>query len=147
MKGSAAFTDLPTDQKLFSPDEATRALPLVTRIVADVAGQAKALNELEIAAREADIRGDGETLEALAKRRDNVMDRVRELSDELEQIGCILKDVHAGLVDFPTLHEGRVVYLCWRVGERSVDHWHEADVGFAGRRPISELIAASAVST
>lgn len=141
MNESAAFADVPADQRLFSPDEATRTLPLVTRIVADVSGQAKALNQIEVAAREADIRGDGETLESLARKRDDVMDRVRELADELEQVGCILKDVHTGLVDFPTLHDGRVVYLCWRVGEARVEHWHEIDAGFAGRRPVSELIA------
>ena len=144
MKGSSAFADSTAEQRLFSPDEATRALPLVQRIVADVAAQAKALSELEVAAREADIRGDGETLEALAGNRDDVMDRVRELSDELEQVGCYLKDVHTGLVDFPALHEGRVVYLCWRVGEPSVAYWHEVDAGFAGRRPISELVSTPA---
>jgi hypothetical protein len=42
-----------------------------------------------------------------------------------------------GLIDFPTTWEGRVVYLCWRLGERGIEAWHEVDGGFAGRQPLT----------
>ncbi len=57
---------------------------------------------------------------------------VRALND----MGCILKDLNTGLVDFPTLRNGREALLCWRYDEPSVSHWHEADAGFAGRQPL-----------
>ena len=43
-----------------------------------------------------------------------------------------------GLLDFPTTYDGRWVYLCWRMGEDGVAHWHEVDGGFRGRRRITE---------
>ena len=47
-----------------------------------------------------------------------------------------MKGVEPGLVDFPSLREGREVYLCWREGEDQIDFWHEVDAGFAGRQPL-----------
>jgi hypothetical protein len=54
----------------------------------------------------------------------------------LRQIGCELKGVEQGLIDFPALREGRVVYLCWQYDEPEVAFWHEVDAGFAGRQPL-----------
>lgn len=51
--------------------------------------------------------------------------------------GCQLKDMESGLVDFPTLWEGREVVLCWKLGEREVRHWHEIEAGFSGRQELS----------
>ena len=61
---------------------------------------------------------------------------MRSLATELEEIGCELKDVHTGLLDFRSLREDRVVYLCWRLGEDEIRFWHELDTGFAGRQPL-----------
>ena len=55
---------------------------------------------------------------------------------KLHELGVELKDPAIGLIDFPSLREGRVVYLCWRLGEPSIDYWHELDAGFAGRQPL-----------
>lgn len=64
---------------------------------------------------------------------------VELLGREVERIsaeGIILRDVESGLLDFPSEREGRTVYLCWRLEEDRIAHWHEADTGFAGRRPL-----------
>jgi len=58
--------------------------------------------------------------------------------ERLAQRGVRIKDPKQGLVDFPALRGGREVWLCWKVGERSVDHWHEREDGFAGRQRIDE---------
>jgi hypothetical protein len=63
------------------------------------------------------------------------------LRDKLTQVndmGIEIKDVDSGLVDFPSLREGREVYLCWRVDEETVSYWHEIETGFIGRRPLDE---------
>ena len=55
---------------------------------------------------------------------------------ELTEIGCEMKDLRTGLVDFLSEMDGREIYLCWQVGEEAVEHWHELTEGFAGRRPL-----------
>ena len=59
-----------------------------------------------------------------------------EYVDELRQLGIETKSVTEGLVDFPAIMDGRMVYLCWRLGELRVSHWHELDAGFRGRQPL-----------
>ncbi len=54
----------------------------------------------------------------------------------LENLGIIVKDLENGLVDFPHILDGREVFLCWRIGEKSVTQWHELDAGFRGRQPL-----------
>ncbi|HXH22965.1 MAG TPA: DUF2203 domain-containing protein, partial [Dehalococcoidia bacterium] len=69
--------------------------------------------------------------------------RALELTREIEakiaalrRLGGEVKGIEQGLVDFPSLREGRTVYLCWRLGEDEVAWWHDVDAGFAGRRPL-----------
>ncbi len=57
---------------------------------------------------------------------------------QIQDIGCVVKSVEEGLVDFPHLKEGREVYLCWKHGEEDIRYWHEVDAGFAGRTPLLE---------
>jgi hypothetical protein len=67
------------------------------------------------------------------------LEAMRVLRQELEALagqGIILRDADAGLVDFPSRREGRTVYLCWRSDEERVDHWHEVNAGFTGRKPL-----------
>jgi hypothetical protein len=53
-----------------------------------------------------------------------------------EQAGIVIRKIEEGLIDFPAEREGQEIFLCWRLGEESVDHWHDTDSGFAGRQPI-----------
>jgi hypothetical protein len=128
-------------RKYFTPDEANRTLPLVQRIVHDIVdayGQWKeALRRYELAA--AAERGDqAESPEAVAARRrvDEVARTINGYIGELEQVGCVLKGFDEGLVDFRGRIEDRDVWLCWKLGEPAVSHWHEMDEGFRGRRPL-----------
>ncbi len=57
---------------------------------------------------------------------------IREITDQ----GILVRDVAQGLVDFPSLREGREVYLCWIGGEEQIEFWHETDRGFAHRQPL-----------
>jgi hypothetical protein len=70
---------------------------------------------------------------------DACMAKLEDFVDELSEIGCELKDYQMGLIDFVGRHEGRDIYLCWKLGEESITHWHELDSGFAGRQPVSKL--------
>lgn len=61
---------------------------------------------------------------------------VSTLLAEIGSHGCHLKDLESGLIDFPTIWEGREVYLCWKLGEPEVAFWHDLHTGFAGRQPL-----------
>jgi hypothetical protein len=50
----------------------------------------------------------------------------------------VLRDLDRGLVDFPSMLDGREVYLCWEEGEDEIGYWHDPDAGFAGRRPLGD---------
>ena len=56
--------------------------------------------------------------------------------EKLENMGCIVKDLNLGLIDFLSYHGGREVLLCWKIGEKDINHWHEVNSGFSGRKPI-----------
>ena len=66
------------------------------------------------------------------------MQRVRESVAEIDSIGVQVKDVEAGLLDFPCRVDDQIVLLCWRIGEPAIEHWHTIESGFQGRQPIDE---------
>ncbi len=67
---------------------------------------------------------------------DRAIEILRTEIETLNKLGVELKDPHVGLIDFRHQRGGRVVYLCWRLGERRIDWWHELDSGFAGRKRL-----------
>lgn len=64
------------------------------------------------------------------------VEEVRRLIDEAEGHGCEVKDPSTGLIDFRSLRDGEVVYLCWRLGEGDIAYWHTLQAGFKGRQPL-----------
>jgi hypothetical protein len=58
----------------------------------------------------------------------------------LDERDIVLRDISTGLLDFPSTAMGQPIWLCWRLGEGSITAWHTQDEGFAGRRPINELV-------
>jgi hypothetical protein len=69
-------------------------------------------------------------------RRESESARLRNAVEQLQEIGCVVKDLDIGLVDFPTLFRGQEVYLCWKLGEPAIEFWHGVDEGFRGRKAI-----------
>ena len=68
-----------------------------------------------------------------------VTDQLRAAVEELTAEGIVVRDLDAGLVDFPArLDDGRQYLLCWVLGEPAVEWWHWPETGFAGRRPLSD---------
>ena len=66
----------------------------------------------------------------------NVVLKYNHLIQEIESVGCEIKGIREGLVDLPSIREGREVYLCWRMPEKEIRFWHGLDTGFSGRQPI-----------
>jgi hypothetical protein len=72
-------------------------------------------------------------LDALVK---DLMSRVSELED----LGVRVRDIDAGLIDFPAMRFGNTVYLCWRYGESDIEFWHGAEEGFNGRKSLKQQV-------
>ncbi|MFL2870700.1 MAG: DUF2203 domain-containing protein [Pirellulaceae bacterium] len=132
--------------KLFTIEEANKALPLVRLITQDLAELSEEVfqrqQRLSRVASGREITGDdpySEELMLVQEQLDIQMQRLNELIDELRELGAEPKNGPGGridLVDFPSNMEGRMVYLCWQLGEPNVSHWHELDAGFAGRQVL-----------
>jgi hypothetical protein len=131
--------------RFFTEDEANEALgvvrPAVERLVAARRRFRQESGRLETV--QAHVAGNGGGLDP---------QRVRELQEaaaqaasavaavvaDLEELGVQVKDLDAGLIDFPARHPEReeTVLLCWRLGEERVGFWHGLEEGFAGRKPL-----------
>jgi len=130
--------------KVFSVEQANAMLPLVRAITSDLVASSREVVERrrylserlsggqvddsnpyhsELADVERDVRREA--------------DRLQEYLDELRELGVEPKDGVKGLIDFPSMMEGRPVYLCWMLGEPEVAYWHELDAGYAGRQPLT----------
>ena len=68
----------------------------------------------------------------------SAMERLEKEIQKLEDLGCVLKDMNTGLIDFPAVRLGTRVWLCWKLGEESVIFWHGLHEGFAGRKSVDE---------
>ncbi len=76
--------------------------------------------------------------EAWKAQRDSNGQTLKTCMERIENMGVLVKDLDLGLVDFPTLFRDEEVYLCWRMDESDIDHWHGVSEGFAGRKPIDK---------
>lgn len=124
--------------KIFSVDEANALIPTVRRIVESIQRQHNRLLSFQEAARyaaEGAEQGGGGMLGG--PRYVVILVELAERAGELEALGIQIKDYARGLIDFPSLRDGRVVLLCWQLGEGDeVEWWHDVDAGFAGRQPL-----------
>ena len=122
-------------RRRFTLDQANKALPLVRRVVTDIVatrGLASTLqNSLESAP--------GAQHKSIQAELDVAIDKLHAYLDELTEIGVELKDFQVGLIDYTGRHQGRDVYLCWKLGEDRVGYFHELNSGFGGRVPVSML--------
>ncbi len=68
--------------------------------------------------------------------RDKAVQEAKDSLAEIDSIGVQVKDLEQGLLDFPSLIDGKPVLLCWKLGESAITHWHTEEEGFAGRKPL-----------
>lgn len=134
-------------RKLFTLEQANAALPLVRAITTDLVQLSREVMERrERLAFLASPRGSGtqrakdlyaEELAQIEEELDKDSQQLQAYVDELRELGVEPKSGPEGLVDFPSQMDDRIVFLCWKLGESEVLHWHELDGGFAGRQPLT----------
>jgi hypothetical protein len=129
--------------RYFTPDEANALLAEVRPAAEELVEHRRVMTEA--AARRARfvhrIAGNGGDFDpGEAKEDAELFEREAEGAarciERLEELGVLVKDADLGLVDFPALHDGEEVLLCWKAGEGEVAFWHGVDEGFAGRKPL-----------
>ncbi len=124
--------------KLFTIEEANALLPTVRQVLRRIRRSRGRLNTYREGAKQAaegaELGGGG--MSAGVAYATILTDFTAEMT-ELEGMGIQLKDFDRGLIDFPSLRDGRVVLLCWQLGEGDeLEWWHDLESGFAGRTPI-----------
>ena len=134
-----------SQMRLFTPEEANAVLdrlrPVLERLVEERRALRVHAGELEAA--RAVVAGNGGRIdparvaalqEAVARSAAEVAARV----EELQRAGVQVKDLDRGLVDFPARHpeSGETVLLCFELGEPAVEHWHDLEEGFGGRKQL-----------
>jgi hypothetical protein len=137
--------------RTFTLDEARTLLPVLESLLRAAISGKKVMEEVEGEMQALNHRiflngGTHVDVVSVARRkaeRVKAEQRAKDALAEIDSIGVQVKDLDIGLLDFPCEVEGRVVLLCWKMGERSITHWHGTDEGFAGRKPIDERIARS----
>lgn len=132
--------------KTFTIDEAQSLLPLLESLLKRASEGKRAAQEIESELTELGRRiylagGMRVNLAETGRKRTEMeahLQRVQESIAEIDSIGVQVKDVEAGLLDFPCRVDDQVVLLCWRMGETSIEHWHTIEDGFQGRKPVDE---------
>ena len=135
--------------RLFTIEQANAMLPLVRAITLDLVTLARDVVERRqrlgsFAKRKANTAGDlyADELISMQQAVADDTERLQEYIAELRRLGLEPKGALEGLVDFPAIIDGKLVYLCWKLGEAEVTHWHELDAGFAGRQSLVAGVAA-----
>jgi len=136
-------------EKYFDRHEAEELLPAIGEFLEEARKQKRVLDSITAEISDASMRIMmlGGSLPPFAElnrkknQREKVAEQLTRAVEEIQQIGCLVKDLETGLVDFPSLREGEKVYLCWKLGEARIGYWHGIEEGFAGRKPLDEAEA------
>lgn len=124
--------------KIFSIEEANAMLPTARRILLRIRrAHSRLLSFQEAAKQAAEGAEHGGGGMPDGARYISVLSTLSSSTSELDALGVQLKDYERGLIDFPSLRDGRVVLLCWHLGEGDrIEWWHDVETGFAGRQPL-----------
>ena len=130
--------------KIFTLQEAQTLLPVVEALLLRAQTASARAAEMEAEMQELSQRifmtgGMHVNVAQAAKRRadrEKALQDTRDTLAELDEIGVQVKDLDKGLLDFPSVMDGRDVLLCWKLGEKEIGFWHTPEDGFAGRKPL-----------
>ena len=134
--------------RTFTLDEAQSLLPVLESLLRTTIASKKIVEEFEAEQQELQHRvfitgGMSLNVVELARKkgeRVKAEQRAKDALAEIDSIGVQVKDLDIGLLDFPCEVEGQTILLCWKLGEAGITHWHGADEGFAGRKPVDARI-------
>ena len=131
--------------KIFTVEEANRLLPSLEPLLRRLQAKHQQLRDrqqmLEGFRAKASRDGGGAPGADIASARTEIVRLLAEIQADVKDIedwGCVVKDLDRGLVDFPSRRGSDEVYLCWHLGETAINYWHGLQEGFAGRKPLRD---------
>jgi hypothetical protein len=132
--------------KTFTLEEAQSLLPVLESLLKRATEGKQSADEVESGLTElarriylsGGMRVDAVKVARLRAEMESHLKLVRESIAEIDSIGVQVKDLEAGLLDFPCRMDDQVVLLCWRRGEPAIEHWHTVEDGFQGRKPVDD---------
>jgi hypothetical protein len=127
-----------SDERLFSLAEAEALLPILRSLLGEIGEAWDHVRKLNPEVQKA---RDASAFDGFSKAGVEYVGTVSQLMlliHQIRDLGVLLKDAGKGLCDFPYLRQGKVVYLCWQLGEENIGYWHDIETGFAGREPLDE---------
>ena len=128
--------------RVFTIEECNRLLPVLTQQLTELQKKRQSAGDLEAQIDALELICNSESkkstaeLDQLIRKHQKIVNEFYALVDQIHEHGCYLKDADLGLVDFYGMIDGRMVCLCWRLGEQQVGFWHEVNSGFTNRKPI-----------
>ncbi|MBL8207360.1 MAG: DUF2203 domain-containing protein [Blastocatellia bacterium] len=122
--------------KIFTLEEANSLLPELRRLFLALKAERAVLQRFALEAKRAHKHANEGGGTEVGVRYAHALFTTMDYLQRIHSLGVEIKDMERGLCDFPALHEGRVVYLCWLLGEDRIEWWHDLEAGFAGRQPL-----------
>ncbi|HTL47641.1 MAG TPA: DUF2203 domain-containing protein [Verrucomicrobiae bacterium] len=124
--------------RMYTVQEANGLIPQLTELIHQVQAKKKQISFLEVEIDLMELVGGGKSkaVQTGMAAYEKAVNEFYGIIDSIHQFGCMLKDVDRGLVDFYTVYQGRVVYLCWQLGETEITCWHDIGKGYTSRTPL-----------
>ena len=126
------------EDRLFTLAEAQGLLPRLRSLLEEVSEIWNRIRELNPDIQKA---RDASAFDGFSKSGAEYVEAVSHLMlliHQIKDMGVLLKDADKGLCDFPYMRQGRVVYLCWQLGEERIEYWHDIETGFSAREPLDD---------
>lgn len=126
----------------FTLEAAIGLIPRLSQLLPQLQNKKRALDTLKekLMAFAQKMEGNGHLLEKEMNETRQEMEMaahaLNSLIEKVQDLGCEMKDIDMGLIDFRSEQWGREVYLCWRLGEETIGWWHELEAGYASRQPL-----------
>jgi hypothetical protein len=126
------------DERIFTLEEASRLLPRIRTILEEVATEWRRVRELNPEIQKVRDKTPLDGFSPFGVEYVESVSHLMFLLHQIKDLGVIVKDVDKGLCDFPYIRDGKMVYLCWHLGEESIGYWHDIESGFDGREPLDD---------
>jgi hypothetical protein len=126
------------EERIFTLNEANHQLPQLEELLTEIKHLRKFLGSIEAEIKKASghaVQGGGSPFGPSYLK---TLERMLKNIEQINEMGVLVKDLDKGLCDFAYMMDGRVVYLCWKLGETEIGWWHETNAGFAGRQPLEK---------
>jgi hypothetical protein len=126
------------EERIFTLDEATRLLPQLEELLTEIKRFRKFLVSIEAEIKKASGHAAQSGGSPFGPSYLKTLEQIIKSIEQINDMGVLVKDLDKGLCDFAHMMDGRMVYLCWKLGESEIGWWHETTAGFAGRQPLEK---------